>query len=114
MKEPNLTDYAKLYQHFDWQNERSQLTGLPSGKGLNIAHEAVDRHASGHLKNSVALRFIRKKENIEDYTYENLKTQTSKFANLLAGLKLEESDRVFSLLAPGLAAERKAHCGDLR
>jgi acetyl-CoA synthetase len=98
MKEPNLIDYAKLYQQFDWQNERSQLTGLPNGKGLNIAHEAVDRHASGHLKNTVALRFIGKEEKTNDYSYGDLKTQTSKFANLLAGLKLKEGDRVFSLL----------------
>jgi acetyl-CoA synthetase len=98
MKEPNLTDYAKLYQHFDWQKERNQLSGLPNGKGLNIAHEAVDRHASGNLKNTVALRFIGKEEKTDDYSYGDLKTQTSKFANLLAGLKLKEGERVFSLL----------------
>jgi acetyl-CoA synthetase len=27
---------------------------------INIAYEAVDRHAQNHLKNTVALRFIRK------------------------------------------------------
>lgn len=93
-----MTDYAKFYQHFDWQNERTQLAGLPDGKGLNIAHEAVDRHASGHLKNTVALRFIRKDGSTDDYTYGDLKTRTSKFANLLHGLGLKEGDRVFSLL----------------
>jgi acetyl-CoA synthetase len=98
MKEPNLTDYAKLYQHFDWQKERNQLSGLPNGKGLNISNEAVDRHASGHLKNTVALRFIGKEEKTNDYSYGDLKTQTSKFANLLAGLKLKEGERVYSLL----------------
>ena len=98
MKEPNLTDYAKLYQHFDWQNEKNQLAGLPDGKGLNIAYEAVDRHASGHLKNTVALRFIRKNGGTEDYTYGDLKTRTSKFASLLNSLGLKEEDRVFSLL----------------
>lgn len=98
MKEPNLTDYEQLYQNFDWQNERDQLEGLPNRKGLNIAHEAVDRHASGHLKNTIALRFIRKDGSPEDHTYGNLKSQTSKFANLLADLKLKEGDRVFSLL----------------
>lgn len=98
MKEPNLIDYARLYQHFDWQNERTQLAGLPDGKGLNIAHEAVDRHASGNLKNTVALRFIRKNGSTDDYTFGDLKTRTSKFANLLQGLGLKEGDRVFSLL----------------
>ncbi|WP_296705279.1 acetate--CoA ligase [Algoriphagus sp.] len=98
MKEPNLKDYTKLYEHFDWQNERNQLAGLANGKGLNIAHEAVDRHASGNLKNTVALRFIGKEERTDDYSYGDLKIHTSKFANLLAGLKLKEGDRVFSLL----------------
>ncbi|MEN2282828.1 acetate--CoA ligase [Algoriphagus sp. SE2] len=98
MKEPNLTDYTKLYQDFDWRKERNQLSGLPNGKGLNIANEAIDRHASGQLKNTVALRFIGKEEKTDDYSYGDLKTQTSKFANLLAGLKLQKGERVFSLL----------------
>nr|WP_296704991.1 AMP-binding protein [Algoriphagus sp.] len=98
MKEPNLTDFEKLYQHFDWQNERNLLAGLPGKKGLNIAHEAVDRHASSHLENTVAIRFIGKEEKTDDYSFGDLKIQTSKFANLLDGLKLKEGDRVFSLL----------------
>ncbi len=98
MKKPNLTNYAELYQDFDWQNERNQLTGLPSGKGLNIAHEAVDRHAAGHLENTVALRFIRKDQKIFDYSYCALKTLTSKFANVLYGLRFKRGDRVFALL----------------
>ena len=98
MKEPNLKDYAELYQHFDWQNEQKQLPGLPKGKGLNIAYEAVDRNASGLLKDRVALRFIRKEGGTHDYSYGCLKAHTSKFANLLRGLGLKEGDRVFSLL----------------
>lgn len=98
MKKPNLTDYNQLYLNFDWQKERNQLSGLPDGKGLNIAHEAIDRHAGGELKTTVAIRLIRKTGKHEEFTYGDLKTQTSKFANVLAGLGLDEGERVFSLL----------------
>jgi hypothetical protein len=30
-----------------WADARADLSGLPGDAGLNIAHEAVDRHAAG-------------------------------------------------------------------
>ena len=39
---------------------RRQLDGLPGGRGLNIAHEAVDRHATGPLADRVAFRWLRR------------------------------------------------------
>ena len=39
---------------------REQLAGFPGG-GLNIAYEAVDRHADGALADTVALRFLSKR-----------------------------------------------------
>lgn len=98
MKTPNLTDYNKLYQNYDWQKEQGQLSGLPGGIGLNIAHEAIDRHAGNEMKETVAIRLIRKDGTKLDYSYGELKTQTSKFANVLKELGLNEGDRVFSLL----------------
>lgn len=44
---PNLADYAKARAEFSWDAIRGELNGLPDGKGLNLAHEAVDRHANG-------------------------------------------------------------------
>ena len=38
-----------------------ELDGLPGGKGLNIAHEAVDRHASGARADQLALRCLGKR-----------------------------------------------------
>ena len=43
---PNLADYAAECRAFTWDAARHALDGLPGG-GLNIAHEAVDRHARG-------------------------------------------------------------------
>jgi acetyl-CoA synthetase len=40
---PNLADYERARTQFTWSRARAALAGLPGG-GLNIAHEAVDRH----------------------------------------------------------------------
>ena len=94
----NLSNYEELYHDFSWQREQSFLTGLPDGKGLNIAYEAVDRHADHHLKHTVALRFIRKNNSIQNYTYTDLKEQTSKFAHVLKSLGIQKGETVFTLL----------------
>ena len=44
---PNLVDYDGARATFRWDQERRALGGLPGGGGVNIAHEAVDRHAKG-------------------------------------------------------------------
>ena len=46
---PNLLDYDEERRRFSWDAARAALDGLPGGAGLNIAHEAVDRHAAGAL-----------------------------------------------------------------
>ena len=71
--------------------------GLPGGAGLNIAHEAVDRHAQGPRGDRIAIRWLGKRGEIRDYTYRDLAGLTSRFANVLAGLGLRRGDRVFAL-----------------
>ena len=44
---PSLLDYDQTYAAFSWETVRRDLDGLPGGRGLNMAHEAVDRHANG-------------------------------------------------------------------
>ncbi len=96
-KSPNLVDYQKKYDNFNWDTELKELSGLSENKGLNIAYEAVDRHAESELKNTVALRFIGKDFKSRDYTYSTLKEQTSKFANILKDLGVEKNQRIFTL-----------------
>ncbi|MCJ7759395.1 MAG: acetate--CoA ligase, partial [Gillisia sp.] len=78
-------------------NIAGELSGLPQGKGLNIAYEAIDRHSTGNLKDTVAFRFIRKNRIVDDFTYSMLQKQTSKFANVLRSLGIKKGERVFSL-----------------
>ena len=51
-----LGDYDSACRSFSWAAARRELSGLPGGAGLNIAYEAVDRHADGARADVVALR----------------------------------------------------------
>ena len=94
----NLVDYDSTRRFFSWEAERNHLAGLPGGQGLNIAYEAVDRHATGEIKNQVAIRWIRKKEGAAtDYTYHDLHKLSNKFANVLTSLGIKKGATVFTL-----------------
>jgi acetyl-CoA synthetase len=101
---PNLPDDAARAA-FSWDLARSWLDGLPGG-GLNIAHEAVDRHAAGPFAEHVALRWLGKHGEREDVTYAELARRTSAVAHVLDGLGLHRGDAVFALAGrvPGLYA----------
>jgi len=94
---PNLLDYAAARREFSWEAAARALDGLPGGRGLNIAHEAVDRHAAGPRRDRVALRFLGKKGERRDLIYADLARQTSRFASALRGLGIRPGDRVFAL-----------------
>jgi acetyl-CoA synthetase len=97
---PNLTDYATAAAAFTWGAARAELDGLPGGKGINIAHEAVDRHASRAGAHAVALRFLNKDgSSSRDVTYAELAAISNRFANALRALGVTKGDRVF-VLAP--------------
>jgi acetyl-CoA synthetase len=101
---PNLLDYAQTCAAFSWQAVRRELDGLPGGRGLNIAHEAVDRHANGPRRDHLALRWLGKDGSVCDFTYGDLQEQSNRFANVLASLGVGKGDRVFALAGriPGL------------
>jgi acetyl-CoA synthetase len=94
---PNLADYERARREFSWAGARATLDGLPGGRGLNIAHEAIDRHASGPLQKRVALRWISRAGDRRDFTYADLGEQTSRFANVLKTLGVAKGDVVAAL-----------------
>jgi len=95
---PNLPDYEAACRTFSWEAARGELTGLPGGSGLNMAFEAVDRHASGPRAGHVALRWLGRDGRVDDYTYADLAGLTSRFAQVLKSLGIVRGDRVFALL----------------
>ena len=94
--QPNFTDYEKTRGAFSWEAIGAELSGLPGG-GLNIAHEAVDRHAAGGRGDRLALRWLGAGGEVRDFTYRDLAGQSSRFANVLRALGVAKADRVFAL-----------------
>ena len=95
-KPSRLENYDRLKANFTWSDAEKQLDWMAGG-GLNIAHEAVDRHATGARANRVALRWLGKEGEVRDYTYADLAVTTNRFANALQNLGVGEGDRLFML-----------------
>ena len=94
---PNMGDYAEACRTFSWQAARAELDGLPGNQGLNIAYEAVDRHAAGARCNKTALRWLGKEGNVRNITYGELRSLTNRFANALERLGIQRGDRIYAL-----------------
>jgi len=95
---PNPIDYAAAVRDFSWDRARGWLDGLPGGAGLNIAHEAVDRHAASARRNHVALRWRGRHGAARDITYAELAMDSARFANVLDALRVKAGETVFALL----------------
>ncbi len=95
--QPNLLDYGKTCEQLSWAAVRRELDGLPEDQGLNIAHEAVDRHANGPRGSGLAIRWLGKDGSVRDFSYADLKGQSNRFANVLRQLGINRGERVFVL-----------------
>ena len=96
--EPNLLDYDAVYPGFRWDDARAALAGLPDGAGLNMGHEAVDRHVCNGMGRKAALRWIGKGGQRRELSYAGLARETARFANALERLGLTVGDHVFVLM----------------
>ena len=97
-RRPHLADYEATRAAFSWESTRQELQGLPGNGGVNIAHEAVDRHAAGARLTHCALRFLARDGAARDLSYGDSARQSSRFAHVLRGLGVQKGERVFSLL----------------
>jgi len=93
---PNLVDYESERAGGFWARARDELDGLPGG-GLNIAHEAVDRHVAAGRGDKLALRWLGRKGEVRDFTFADLRVLTNRFANALDSLGIGEGDLVCTL-----------------
>ena len=87
------TDAART--GFSWDAARAQLDGLPGG-GLNIAHEAVDRHVTAGHGEQIALIWLGRDGARRVLTYAGLARDAARFANVLMAQGLRRDDRVFA------------------
>jgi acetyl-CoA synthetase len=90
----NLTSYEDTYSQFDWKETEKLFSWYETGR-VNLAYEAIDRHAEGFRKNKVALYYhdgIRK----EKYTFKEMKEKSNKAGNILRTYgHVKKGDRVF-------------------
>ncbi|HSE71932.1 MAG TPA: AMP-binding protein, partial [Nocardioidaceae bacterium] len=86
--------------HPAWEAARRSLDGLPAG-GLNIAHEAVDRHVLHGRGDLEALRCVAADGTVTSVTYAGLRAATNRFANVLTALAVPRGATVCSLLGRG-------------
>ena len=94
---PNLQDYAETRRTFSWEHVRGRLAGLPDGQGINLAYEAVDRHANSPRRDHLAMRWLGRAGEVRDFTYGDLQDLTNRFANVLRRLGMGKGDRIFCL-----------------
>jgi len=109
---PHLLDLERERAAFTWAQARAALDGLPGG-ALNIAHEAVERHARGSRANRVALRWLGADGDSIGFTYADLSALASRFANALTTIGIARGDVLF-LLAPRIPQLYIAALGALK
>jgi len=70
---------------------------FPGGE-INVAHNALDRHARSHARDRVAFIWAGEDGAVERCTYRDLYVRANKLANALAGLGVRRGDAVALLL----------------
>lgn len=92
--EHNLLNYDELYGDFDWKNTEKVFSWSETGK-VNMAYEAIDRHAEGARKNKIAL-YYQDGTRKEKYTFKEMKELSNKAGNVLKTYgDVDKGDRVF-------------------
>jgi len=90
----NMDNYEDTVASFDWKDVEKNFSWNETGK-INMAYEAIDRHAESDKKNKVALYYKDENRN-EKYTFREMKEMTNKAANVLKSQgDLEKGDRIF-------------------
>lgn len=94
---PNLTDYDSVYQTFNWESVKNELSWFDDDK-INAAYNAVDRHLLTDFKNKIALYWEGANGDKKTYTFGQLAQSSNQWGNYLKQLGVVKGDRVFIFL----------------
>lgn len=89
----HLQNYEYTFENFDWSEVEEAFSWHKTGK-MNIAYEAIDRHARNENKNKIAL-YYKDDYRKEKYTFKEMMELSNKAGNLLKNRGVEKGDRVF-------------------
>ncbi|WP_407703059.1 acetate--CoA ligase [Virgibacillus tibetensis] len=88
-----MPNYEAVYEDFSWDQVEQEFSWSKTGK-VNMAYEAIDRHAESWRKNKIALYYSDLKRD-EKYTFQDMKYLSNQFGNVLKKLDIEKGERVF-------------------
>ncbi|MDM5156832.1 acetate--CoA ligase [Bacillus sp. DX1.1] len=92
--ENNLLNYEETYANFNWEEVNKNFSWYETGR-VNMAYEAIDKHAKSDRKNKVAL-YYQDGSRKEKYTFKEMKEFSNKAGNVLKNYgDVEKGDRVF-------------------
>jgi len=90
----NLQDYEAYKKDFSWEDMKKHFSWNETGK-VNIAHEAIDRHAQNPEKKDQVALYYSSPDRIEQLTFSEISEKSNQFANVLKKYNVEKGDRVF-------------------
>ncbi|WP_158736565.1 acetate--CoA ligase [Alteribacillus sp. YIM 98480] len=90
----NLKNYEEAAKSFDWSETEKVFSWYETGK-VNMAHEAIDRHADSPDKKDKIALYYRDANRDEKYTFAEMKKYTNKAANIMKESGIQKGDRVF-------------------
>ncbi|GAA0436858.1 MAG: acetate--CoA ligase [Bacillota bacterium] len=90
----NLKDYEKVRETFSWDDMKKHFSWNETGK-VNIAYEALDRHAENPEKKDQVALLYSDPDREEKVTFGDLRDESNKFANVLRKYNVKKGDRVF-------------------
>lgn len=90
----NLQDYDTFCENFSWNDVKQHFSWNETGK-VNMAYEALDRHAAAPKKRDKLALIYSDSNREEKYTFSELSKLSNKFANVLRKYEIEKGNRVF-------------------
>nr|WP_077702132.1 acetate--CoA ligase [Virgibacillus dokdonensis] len=90
----NLKDYNRMKESFTWESIKANFSWFETGK-VNMAYEAVDRHADNPNKSNQTALLFSSPDREEKLTFNDLRHESNKFANVLRKYGIKKGDRVF-------------------
>ncbi len=109
---PQDATRRRQQQPTGWEAARRHLQGLADG-GLNIAHEALDRHVAAGHGDQAALIWLGKDGTRHVLSYRDLAADAARFAHVLRAHGVTRGERLF-LLAGRIPALYAATLGALK